>query len=63
MQMELSEKEKIIILNSDDLYHIMRRILLREHKISREQEHYDTGGQHYSYQGRGSHDLHVGRTV
>jgi len=29
MQMELSEKEKIVILNSDDLYHVMRRILLR----------------------------------
>jgi len=40
MQMELSEKEKIIILNSDDLFHVMRRILLRENKISREQEHF-----------------------
>jgi DNA repair protein RadC len=40
MQMELTEKEKIIILNSDDLYHVMRRILLRENKISQEQEHF-----------------------
>ncbi len=38
--MELSEKEKIVILNSDDLYHVMRRILLRENKISQEQEHF-----------------------
>ncbi len=40
MQMELSEKEKIVILNSDDLFHVMRRILLRENKISQEQEHF-----------------------
>lgn len=40
MQMELSEKEKTIIMNSDDLYHVMRQILLRENKISREQEHF-----------------------
>ncbi len=37
MQMGLSEKEKIIIMNSDDLFHVMRQILLRENKISREQ--------------------------
>ena len=40
MQMELSEKEKIIVLNSADLYLVMRQILLRENKISREQEHF-----------------------
>jgi DNA repair protein RadC len=40
MQMELNEEEKIIVMNSDDLCHVMRQILLRENKISREQEHF-----------------------
>ncbi|MCP5105061.1 MAG: hypothetical protein GY950_16860 [bacterium] len=40
MQMELTEKQKIRLLNSDDLYQVLRRILLRENKISREQEHF-----------------------
>ena len=32
MNIELTEAERIKILNSDDLYGIMQKILLREHK-------------------------------
>ena len=40
MNIELSDAEKIKILNSDDLYSIMQRILLRESKIDRDREHF-----------------------
>ncbi len=39
MNVRLTEDQKIHILNSDDLYPIMREILLRENKIGREKEH------------------------
>jgi len=40
MNVNLSEKEKIKVLNSDDLYGIMQRILLRENKIDQDREHF-----------------------
>jgi len=40
MDISLTEAEKIRILNSDDLYGIMQRILLREQKIDRNRIHY-----------------------
>ncbi|MGD8782746.1 MAG: JAB domain-containing protein [Ignavibacteria bacterium] len=40
MNIRLSEKEKIKILNSDDLFDIMQRILKRENKIDRDREHF-----------------------
>lgn len=40
MNVKLSESEKIKILNSDDLYAIMQRILLREDKIDQDREHF-----------------------
>jgi len=40
MNVRLSEKEKIKILNSDDLFEIMLRILKRENKIDRDREHF-----------------------
>lgn len=40
MNVELSEAEKIKILNSTDLYGIMQRILLRENKIDQNREHF-----------------------
>lgn len=40
MQVKLKEIEKIRLLNSDDIYSIMQRILLREHKIERNKEHF-----------------------
>jgi len=40
MQIDLSEKEKIKILNADDMYAIMQRILLRENKIDQNREHF-----------------------
>ncbi len=40
MDIELTEEEKIKILNSDDLYGIMQRILLRENKIDQNREHF-----------------------
>lgn len=40
MDVKLSEAEKIKILNSDDLYGIMQRILLRENKIDQNREHF-----------------------
>ena len=39
MNVNLSEEEKIKILNSDDLYKIMQQVLLRENKIDRDREH------------------------
>lgn len=40
MELKLTKAEKIKILNSDDLYGIMQRILLRENKIDRNREHF-----------------------
>jgi len=40
MDIKLKETEKIKILNSDDLYGIMQKILLRENKIDRDREHF-----------------------
>lgn len=39
MDIKLTPAEKIKVLNSDDLYRIMRRILLRENKIDQDREH------------------------
>lgn len=40
MNINLSEEEKIKILNGDDLYGIMQKILLREEKIDQDREHF-----------------------
>ena len=40
MNIKLTKEQKIKILNSDDLYGIMQRILLRENKIDRNREHF-----------------------
>lgn len=40
MNIKLTDKDKIRINDSDDLYGIMQRILLRENKIDREKEHF-----------------------
>lgn len=40
MSIELSNEEKIKIINSHDLYGIMQRILLRENKIDQDREHF-----------------------
>ena len=40
MNVNLSESDKIKILNSDDLYSIMQRVLLRENKIDQDREHF-----------------------
>jgi len=40
MDIELTEEEKIKILDGDDLYKIMQKILLRENKIDRDREHF-----------------------
>lgn len=40
MNIKLTEAQKIKILNSDDLYGIMRRVLLRENKIDQNREHF-----------------------
>jgi DNA repair protein RadC len=40
MQVKLTETEKIRILNSEDIYSVMQRILLRENKIERNKEHF-----------------------
>ena len=40
MNVKLTKAQKIRILNSDDLYGIMQRILLRENKIDRNREHF-----------------------
>lgn len=40
MDIPLTEEEKIRILNSTDLYEIMKRILLREQKIDQDREHF-----------------------
>lgn len=40
MNVRLTEEQKIRILNSDDVFHVMQQILLRENKIRRNQEHF-----------------------
>jgi len=40
MDIQLSEAEKIKVLNSDDIYGIMQKILLREDKIDQNREHF-----------------------
>jgi DNA repair protein RadC len=40
MDIKLAEAEKIKVLNSDDIYGIMQRILLRENKIDQNREHF-----------------------
>jgi DNA repair protein RadC len=40
MDIQLSEAEKIKILNSDDIYGIMQKVLLRENKIDQNREHF-----------------------
>ena len=40
MSIKLTDKGKIRIANSDDVYQIMQRILLRDNKIDREKEHF-----------------------
>ncbi|MEY8860220.1 RadC family protein [Tenacibaculum singaporense] len=40
MDIKLTEQEKIKILNSDDIYGIMQRILLRDNKIDQNREHF-----------------------
>ncbi len=40
MNVRLTESQKIKVLNSDDLYSIMRQVLLRENKIDRNKEHF-----------------------
>jgi DNA repair protein RadC len=44
MNVKLSEAEKIRVLNSDDVYGIMQRILIRANKIDRSKEHFWTIG-------------------
>lgn len=40
MNVKLTETQKIRILNSTDVYKVMQQVLLREHKIRRNQEHF-----------------------
>ena len=39
MTIELSEEQKIKLINSDDVFKVMQEILLREEKIDQEKEH------------------------
>ena len=40
MNIKLTKKDKVKVLNSDDVFGIMQRILLRENKIDRDKEHF-----------------------
>ena len=40
MDVELTDADKVKILNSDDLFGIMQRVLLRENKIDQDREHF-----------------------
>ena len=40
MNVRLTEKDKVKILNSDDVFAAMQKILLRENKIDRDKEHF-----------------------
>lgn len=40
MNVRLTKEQKIHVLNSLDIYHIIQRVLMRENKIRRSQEHF-----------------------
>ena len=40
MNVRLTKEQKIQVLNSSDIYKVMQQVLLREHKIRRNQEHF-----------------------
>jgi DNA repair protein RadC len=40
MQVKLTELEKIRLINTDDIYNVMQRILMRENKIERNKERF-----------------------
>lgn len=40
MDIQLSEEDRVKVLNGDDLYAIMQKVLLRENKIDRNREHF-----------------------
>lgn len=40
MDIKLTEAEKIKVINSDDIYGIMQKVLLRENKIDQNREHF-----------------------
>lgn len=40
MTIQLSEQQKIKILNAEDVYKVMKEVLLREEKIDQEKEHF-----------------------
>lgn len=44
MKVRVPENQKIKLLNSDDVYSVMQKILLRQHKIDRNREHFWTLG-------------------
>lgn len=44
MNVTLTKSQKIRLLNSTDIYNIMQQVLLREHKIDRNKEHFWTIG-------------------
>jgi DNA repair protein RadC len=44
MQVKITKSQKIKLLNSADIYHIMQQVLLRENKIDRNKEHFWTIG-------------------
>jgi DNA repair protein RadC len=44
MDINITEEQRIKILNSDDLYCVMQQVLLREGKIDRDKEHFWTVG-------------------
>lgn len=50
MRVKLTESQKIKILNSEDVYSIMQKVLLRENKIDRNKEHFWVIGLAANYQ-------------
>ena len=46
----MSDSQKNKVLNSDDVYDVMQRILMRENKIARNQEHFWIIGLTTNYQ-------------
>lgn len=40
MQVRLTKEQKVKIANADDVYEIMRTILMRENKLARQKEHF-----------------------
>nr|VFJ76766.1 MAG: hypothetical protein BECKFW1821C_GA0114237_11094 [Candidatus Kentron sp. FW] len=40
MEIKLTEREKIKIINGDDVFSIMRKVLSRENKIDWDKEHF-----------------------